>query len=155
VSDEDDQSPPGATPMAKKLGLREESRVLLLDPPLGFARKLEPLPKGAGVGTRPFGQSDLIALFASSQAVLAELFAKAAQAMAPRGRIWAAWPRKSSGMFTDLNEELVRKAGLSHGLSDDKLISLDDTWAALRFEFKERPRLNRPSSKPELIVPGA
>ena len=124
--------------------------MLLLDPPLGFARKLEPLPRGAGVGTRPFGQADVIALFASSNAALGELFAKAAKVLAPRGHIWAAWPRKSSGVFTDLNEELVRAAGLSLGLSDDKQTPLDDVWAALRFTFKERPRLNRPSSQPEL-----
>jgi len=136
--------------MAAKLGLHEESRVLLLDPPLGFARKLEPLPKGAGVGTRPFGQADVIALFASSHAALLELFAKAAKVLAPRGKIWAAWPRKGSGVFTDLSEEQVRAAGLALGLSDDKQTTFDDVWTALRFEFKERPRLSRPSSQPEL-----
>ncbi len=142
----DDAGSPAATPMARKLGIREDTRVLLLDPPVGFARKLEPLPPGAGVGTRPYGQADLIALFASSQAVLAELFDKAAKAMAPRARIWACWPRKSSGVFTDLSEDAVRRAGLERGLSDDKLLALDDSWMALRFVFKERPRLQRPAS---------
>ncbi len=141
--------------MAKKLGIREGTRVLLIEPPLGFARKLEPLPAGAGVGTRPFGQSDLIALFAPSHTVLVEMFHKAVQAMAPRGFIWAAWPRKSSGFFTDLTEDQVRQVGLGHGLTDTKLISLDDIWAALRFELKERPRLQRPSAQPETHVPDA
>jgi hypothetical protein len=57
-------------------------------------------------------------------------------------------------MFTDLSEDQVRAIGLSHGMSDDKILSLDDAWAALRFQFKERPRLNRPSSQPELQTPG-
>ncbi len=139
---------PAATPLARKLGVREDTRVLLLDPPVGFARKLEPLPPGAGVGTRPYGQADLICIFASSQAVLAELFAKAAKTMAPRARIWACWPRKSAGMFTDLSEDAVRRAGLELALSDDKILQLDDTWMALRFVFKERPRLQRPSTSP-------
>lgn len=157
MSDEEDQAAPAATPMARKLGVREGVRILLLEPPLGFSRKLEPLPSGVSLFTRSQGPgaADLIALFASTKTVLAELFQKASQAMAPRGRIWAVWPRKASGMFTDLSEDQVRAIGLSHGMSDDKILSLDDIWAALRFQFKERPRLNRPSSKPELQTPGA
>lgn len=141
-------------PLGKRLGVREGTRVLLLDPPVGFARRLEPLPEGAGVGTRPFGQADVVVLFASSRAVLVELFHKAAAALAPRGLLWVCWPRKSSGMFTDLSEEQVRAVGLAAGFTDDRITSLDETWAALRFVFKERPRrpLPRPAS---LQVPDA
>ena len=81
------------TSLAKKLGIKEGKRVLLLDPPLGFARKLEPLPEGVGISTRPNGQQDIIVLFASSRAVLVELFPKANHVLAPRGALWAAWPR--------------------------------------------------------------
>ena len=129
------------TLLARKLGIREGSRVLLLEPPLGFARKLEPLPEGAGLATRVMGQADVIALFASSRAVLLELFHKGAHALAPRGKLWALWPRKSSGFFTDLTEEQVRAVGLAHALVDDKIIAADEIWAGLRFVFKERDRL--------------
>ena len=135
------------TPLARKLGIRAGHRVLVLEPPLGFVRKLEPLPEGAGLATKPLGQADTILLFAASRAVLLELFHKGAHAMAPRGRLWALWPRKSSGFFTDLNEEQVRAAGLSHALVDDKLLSVDDIWAGLRFVFKERDRLQLPRSE--------
>ncbi len=154
---DDEQPARPASEQARALGVGEECRVLLLDPPLGFARKLEPLPRGATVATRPFGQADRIALFASSQAVLAELLQRAVGSLAPRGHLFCAWPRRASGIFTDLNEELVRAAGLSHALSDDKLLLLDESWSALRFAFKERPRLSRPGSQPGVSAsrPGA
>ena len=132
------------TPLARKLGIRAGHRVLVLEPPLGFVRKLEPLPEGAGLATRPKGQADTILVFAASRAVLLELFHKGAHAMAPRGHLWVMWPRKSSGFFTDLTEEQVRAAGLAHALVDDKLVSVDDIWAGLRFVFKERDRIPVP-----------
>ncbi|MBS2024146.1 MAG: hypothetical protein JST92_17220 [Deltaproteobacteria bacterium] len=150
MSERDDSS----WPLAKRLGLRDDTRALLLEPPVGFERKLQPLPPGATVATRPFGQADVIVLFASSRAVLMELFHKATQAMAPRAHIFACWPRKSSGMFTDLTEEQVRAVGLSNGLTDDKFLSLDETWASLRFVFKERPRRNLPRTS-EVQIPDA
>ena len=61
-------------------------------------------------------------------------------------RIWAAWPRKSSGFFTDLSQELVRSVGLAAGMTDDKILSLDEIWAALRFVEKDRERLPLPRS---------
>jgi hypothetical protein len=132
------------TPLARKLCIREGTRVLLLEPPIGFQKKLEPLPEGATVGTRPFGQSDVIVLFASSRVVLLELLHQAAHVLAPRGFLWVLWPRKSSGFFTDVSEEQVRAAGLAHGLSDDRMVTADEIWAGLRFVFKERERLPLP-----------
>ena len=121
------------TPVSRKLGIKEGRRVLLMDPPMGFARRLDPLPQGASVATKAVSQMDVIVLFASSRAVLGELFPRAKHVLAPRGCIWAAWPRTSSGFFTDLSEELVRSVGLAAGMTDDKILSLDEIWAALRF----------------------
>jgi hypothetical protein len=140
----DDELP--STPLSRRLGIHAGCRVLLLEPPLGFQRKLEPLPSGAGLATRILGQADVVVLFASSRAVLLELFHRAAHALAPRGRVWAMWPRKSSGFFTDLTEEQVRAVGLAHALVDDKLIAADEIWAGLRFVLKERDRLILPRS---------
>ncbi|HYZ89047.1 MAG TPA: hypothetical protein VE620_07115 [Myxococcales bacterium] len=134
------------TPISRKLGIKEGRRVLLMDPPVGFARKLDPLPEGASVATKIVSPMDVVLLFASSRAVLGELFPKARHALAPRGFIWAAWPRKSSGFFTDLSEDLVRAVGLATGMTDDKILSLDEIWAALRFIEKDRERLPLPRS---------
>jgi hypothetical protein len=146
----------GGDRLANRLGVREGSRIWLLEAPVGFARKLEPLPQGAAVTTvTPKGPQDLIALFAMSRAALGEMFPRAAHHLAPRGCVWAAWPRKSSGVFTDLTEELVRSVGLAAGLVDNKIISLDDIWAGLRFIFKERDRLYTPSSIEAIAPPEA
>ena len=71
--------------LTHKLGIKEDRRVLLLDPPAGFAQKLDPLPRGASVATRLIGHFDVIVVFSSSRAVLGELFPKARHVMAPRG----------------------------------------------------------------------
>jgi hypothetical protein len=139
-------SPLDELPVSRKLGIKEGRRVLLLDPPIGFARKLEPLPEGASVALKPVSQMDLVVLFASSRAVLGELFPKARHVLAPRGAIWAAWPHKSSGFFTDLSQELVRSVGLAAGMTDDKSASLDEIWEALRFIEKDRARVPTPRS---------
>src|SRR5436190_2051005 len=81
-------------------------RVWLLEAPVGFARRLDPLPAEAGVTTvTPRVMQDVIVLFAMSHVVLVELLHRASHHLAPRGGLWAAWPRKSSGVFTDLTEE--------------------------------------------------
>jgi hypothetical protein len=120
--------------------------VLVLDPPVGFVRKLDPLPEGVGVTTKVVSLADVILVFSSSRAVLGELFPKAKHVLAPRGSLWVAWPRKSSGFFTDLDEHIVRSVGLSGGLVDNKIISVDEIWSALRFIEKDRSRVPLPRS---------
>ena len=138
--------PTDETPVSRKLGIKEGRRVLVMDPPVGFVRRLDPLPEGASVATKPVSQMDVVLVFSSSRAVLGELFPRAKHVLAPRGVIWVAWPRKSSGFFTDLSQDLVRSVGLGAGMTDDKIISLDDIWAALRFVEKNRDRLPLPRS---------
>lgn len=144
----------GEIPLCQKLGIKEGRRVLLLDPPVGFARKLEPLPERVGVTTRIVSLNDIILVFASSRAVLGELFHKARHVLAPRGALWVAWPRKSSGFFTDLDEAQVRAVGLAGGLTDNKIIAVDEIWSALRFVEKERDRLPLPHSS-QISLPEA
>jgi hypothetical protein len=134
------------TSLTHKLGIKEGRRVLVLDPPVGFVRKLDPLPEGVGVTTKVVSLADVILVFSSSRAVLGELFPKAKHVLAPRGSLWVAWPRKSSGFFTDLDEHIVRSVGLSGGLVDNKIISVDEIWSALRFIEKDRSRVPLPRS---------
>ncbi len=140
--------------LCQKLGIKEGRRVLVLDPPVGFVKRLDPLPPGVGVTTRIVSLNDVIIVFASSRAVLGELFPKAKHVLAPRGALWVAWPRKSSGFFTDLDEGLVRAVGLGGGLTDNKIISIDEIWSALRFVEKERDRLPLPRTS-EISLPEA
>ena len=138
--------PAELTSLTHKLGIKEGRRVLVLDPPVGFVRKLDPLPEGVGLTTKIVSLADVIVVFTSSRAVLGELFPKAKHVLAPRGSLWIAWPRKSSGFFTDLEENIVRSVGLGGGLVDNKLIALDEIWSALRFVEKDRSRVPLPRS---------
>ena len=142
------------TSLCQKLGIKEGRRVLVLDPPVGFVRRLDPLPDGVGVTTKIVSLADVIVVFSSSRAVLGELFPKARHVLAPRGSLWVAWPRKSSGFFTDLDEQLVRAVGLAGGLTDNKIIAVDEIWSALRFVEKPRDRLPLPRSA-EISAPEA
>ena len=142
------------TSLSQKLGIKEGRRVLVLDPPTGFVRRLDPLPPGVGVTTKIVSLADVIVVFSSSRAVLGELFPKAKHVLAPRGAIWVAWPRQSSGFFTDLDEQLVRAVGLAAGMTDNKIIAVDEIWSALRFVEKERDRLPLPRSA-EMSAPDA
>ena len=142
------------TSLSQKLGIKEGRRVLVLDPPTGFVRRLDPLPPGVGVTTKIVSLADVIVVFSSSRAVLGELFPKAKHVLAPRGAIWVAWPRQSSGFFTDLDEQLVRAVGLAAGMTDNKIIAVDEIWSALRFVEKERDRLPLPRSA-EISAPEA
>ena len=121
------------TPLPKKLGIREGSRVLLQGAPQGFARSI-------GVKSRPRGPADVIVAFFLEAAELRQSFARLRAALDPAGGLWIAWPKKSSGVKSDLDEGAVRGIGLESGLVDNKVCAIDETWSGLRFVVRLRDR---------------
>ena len=89
---------------------------------------------------RQRGELDVAVLFATRQAELASAFAPLVRRLAPAGGLWVAWPKKASGVETDLTFEAVQKNGLDAGLVDNKSCAIDDTWQALRFVIRLRDR---------------
>jgi hypothetical protein len=122
-----------STPLPKKLGIQEGSRVALRKAPEGFADRL-------GVVPRQSGELDVAVLFAARQAELTRAFAPLVRRLAPAGGLWVAWPKKASGVETDLTFDAVQKTGLAAGLVDNKSCAIDDTWQALRFVSRLRDR---------------
>ncbi|MEP6905309.1 MAG: DUF3052 domain-containing protein [Gemmatimonadales bacterium] len=121
------------TPLLSKLGVKEGSRLGLMNAPAGFSKWLPALPDGASVSERGAGEADVIVLFAMSARDLKSL-TTAIQRMPPgSGMLWVAWPKKASKIVTDLTENIVRDAGLALGLVDTKVCAIDDTWSGLRF----------------------
>ncbi len=123
------------TPLPKKLGIREGYRVALIHAPRDFERTLGELPSGARAvrglrGTRTF---DVLILFADRARILADAWPRAAARMNPAAGLWIAWPKKSSGVATDLRDGVVREFGLGRGLVDNKVCAIDETWSGLRF----------------------
>jgi hypothetical protein len=131
------------TPLPAKLGIKPGSRVVVLNTPPKGAPELTDLPPGAEVSTRlprtrPF---DVGILFARSGKDLERSIARVAARMSPDGGLWIAWPKRASGVPTDLDESVVRRAGLALRLVDNKVCAISDIWSGLRFvvPLKDRP----------------
>ena len=130
------------TPLAKKLGIKAGHRVGLIGAPQGFEETLEGLPDAVRFSRRAAGRFDVIVFFTSKAAELGRRFAGLAVKLDPAGGFWIAWPKKSSGVATDLVEGRVRHTGLDAGLVDNKICAIDETWSGLRFVYrlKDRPK---------------
>lgn len=127
------------TPLPRKLGIEEGSRVALQGAPDGFAKTI-------GVKPRSRGELDVVVLFATGKGKLTRAFAPLARRLAPAGGLWVAWPKKSAGVDTDLSFETVQRIGLDAGLVDNKSCSIDETWQALRFVYRVADRTRDSSS---------
>lgn len=120
------------TPLPRKLGIKDGSQVLLDGAPDGFA--LEPLPERTTVHHRAgAGPYDVIVAFCPDAARVLRRFGPLAARLATAGGLWIAWPKRSSGVPTDLAEDVVRDIGLAAGLVDNKVCAIDQTWSGLRF----------------------
>ncbi len=128
------------TPLPQKLGIKGGSACAFLGAPEGFAATLGALPPDVEIRRTARGPLDVIVLFTTSRADLAKRFGAAAKQMAPAGGLWVAWPKKTSGVATDLTENVVREVGLAAGLVDVKVCAIDATWSGLRFVVRVKDR---------------
>jgi hypothetical protein len=128
------------TPLPRKLGIREGSRVLLVGSPEGFS--LGPLP---GVDLLRIARKglDVVLLFPTSLPDLERRFPKLADALEPDGRLWVAWPKKASGIETDLTFGAIQRTGLDMGLVDNKSASITEDYQGLQFVVRLRDRASR------------
>ena len=123
------------TPLPKKLGIREKFNVLLVNAPERFERKLDPMPTDAEIVSDP-RRAQIAVLFALSQAELMRDFRPLTRALPERTPLWIAWPKKVSGVATDLTDNVVREFGLAHDWVDYKVCAIDQTWSGLCFARK-------------------
>ena len=130
------------TPLSKKLGIKDAHRVVSLHAPEGFAKTLVPMPDGVDLGESLAGKQpiDVILLFCKDQKIFAKDFPKAAARLAQNGGLWVCWPKKSSGMASDLSENPIRDLGLAAGLVDNKVCAVDEIWSGLRFVIRVKDR---------------
>jgi len=121
------------TPLIKRLGIKAESVLMFLGAPADFARALGSLPPNVRLKTQARGKAHLIVLFVQSKADLIRRFPAARRATAEGGGLWIAWPKKASGVVSDLTQTVVRTFGLDSGLVDYKICTIDKTWSGLLF----------------------
>jgi hypothetical protein len=132
------------TPLTKKLGIKEGFRVGLVNAPKGFRRQLVDLPGKVRIATERLAKPlDLILLFVDSEQEFQKQFPKLMQKLAMDGMLWVAWPKKSSGVPTDLAFDNVQRFGLSAGLVDVKICAVNDIWSGLKFVYRLKDRRAR------------
>src|SRR4051794_10650111 len=117
-----------ATPLPRKLGIKPDHRVLAIDPPTTLDFDFDTV-----AGSEPY---DVILLFCADEAALRAEFRGAAARLVKNGGLWVCWPKKSSGVPTDLSGNPIRDYGLAQGLVDNKVCAVDDVWSGLRFVYR-------------------
>lgn len=132
------------TPLAKKLGIKDNFRIALLHVPDDVKSELCEALEKCRPTTLESADLDFIFLFAKSRAALSLELIPAAKGLASAGMLWIAWLKKSSGVATDLTEDVVRGSGLDAGLVDIKVCAVTDIWSGLKFVI---PVKNRPKNK--------
>ncbi len=130
------------TPLPKKLGIGDESVFTVLHAPPGFAATLGDV--GDAVWQRNLMPPiDVVITFHTERSALVAEWAKLSEAAAPDGAVWIAWPKKTSGVRTDLTEDVLRAEILRTGWVDNKVCAIDATWSGLRFVLRKEHRPRR------------
>ena len=128
------------TPLTKKLGIKAGHRVAFPAAPDEFAVLLGELPEGVAVKSRATGPLDVIVYFTRRRSELERRLLAVRRAMDPAAGLWIAWPKGSSGVETDMTEDVVRELALANRLVDNKVCAIDETWSGLRLVIRLRDR---------------
>lgn len=126
------------TRLPKKLGMKDGHRVAVISPPKEFEKTLGELPKGVALQVGLAGKMalDVIVVFVIRRAELERQLASIRRRMAPAAGLWVAWPKKASGVATDMTEDVIRDVALPTGLVDNKVCAIDETWSGLRLVIR-------------------
>ncbi|HYU09936.1 MAG TPA: DUF3052 domain-containing protein [Gemmatimonadales bacterium] len=126
--------------LVDKLGIKPGMRIAIIDSPHGFAATLGKLPARVTVTHDVRGVLPFIHFFAVDREVLKKRFARLKRALEPAGTLWISWPKKTSGVATDLTEDVVRAIALAGGLVDVKVAAVDEVWSALKLVRRLKDR---------------
>src|ERR1700684_1273121 len=126
------------TPLPKKLGIKERYRVVLLDMPADVKTELKNVLANFLIAKD--GPVDFAMIFVKSASELTKQFPRFAKQLAPAGMLWVSWPKKTSGLATDINENEVRRVGLEAGLVDVKVCAVSEIWSGLKFVIRVKDR---------------
>src|SRR5262245_3917988 len=127
------------TPLIKKLGIKPGYSVIVVNAPARFLQDLK-LPADIVLNARSENSIDFALLFVKTERELLRTFKQLARRLKPAGMLWIAWPKKSSGVLTDLSFANVQATGLRAGLVDTKICAIDDLWSGLKFVYRLKDR---------------
>lgn len=129
-----------ATPLPKKLGIKEGHRVALVSAPDLVGELLGDMPPGVTLLRQARAPLDVILLFVTERRVLARRLPEMAERLNRSGGLWICWPKRASGVVTDVTEDVVRDTALALGLVDNKVCAVDETWSGLRIVYRLKDR---------------
>lgn len=129
-----------ATPLAKKLGIKEGFTVLIIDPPDNYEQLLHPWPTGAVLLDSPKGDLDVVHLFTNSRNELFRKLAECVRLIKRNGTIWVSWYKKAAKLPTEITEDTVREAAFPLGLVDIKVCAVDEKWSGLKLVIRRENR---------------
>jgi hypothetical protein len=132
-----------ATPLAQKLGIKQGARVFAVGTPQNYRTLLAPLPDGVSFTSRLLPATDIVHLFTRKRAELEKSLGAWYGKLKPDAAVWVSWPKKSSGVATDITEDVVREVALPIGLVDIKVCAVDATWSGLKLVIRKENRTDR------------
>jgi Protein of unknown function (DUF3052) len=128
------------TPLAKKLGIKPGTRLLAVNAPADYAALLDPLPENVAFLPAGADELDVVHLFTKTRSELIKLIDRYMTKIKQEGAIWVSWPKKASGISTEVTEDTVRELALPLGLVDIKVCAVDETWSGLKLVIRKENR---------------
>jgi hypothetical protein len=128
------------TPLAKKLGIKEGTRLAALNAPAGYGTWLEPLPASARVEDALRKPAAAVHVFVNTRRELERMLPRLRRTLEPSGFVWVSWPKKSSGVPTDVTEDTIRDVALPLGFVDVKVCAVTETWSGLKLVIRKSER---------------
>jgi hypothetical protein len=128
------------TPLAQKLGIKTGQKVVTINAPAGYAKLLAPLPEGVLFTDKASSGAGFVHLFISERKALEKELKRLRRLIADTGILWVSWPKKSSGVATDVTEDVIREVALPLGFVDIKVCAVDETWSGLKLMIRRENR---------------
>ena len=127
-------------PLAQKLGIKAGQKVVIIDGPAAYRKLLAPLPEPVSFSTKVDSGATFIHLFVSERKTLEKELRRLRKLIADTGILWVSWPKKSSGVATDVTEDVIRQVALPLGFVDVKVCAVDQTWSGLKLMIRRENR---------------
>lgn len=127
-------------PLSEKLGIKEGMEIVVVNAPKKYGDIIGKLPRDVSILLEPKQTSKFIHTFSTRKQELETSLPRLARKLATDGSLWVSWPKRSSEMGVELNENVVRDLGLKNGLVDVKVVAIDETWSGLKFVYRLRDR---------------
>ena len=128
------------TPLAQKLGLKPGIQVAALNSPSGYRKLLAPLPAGVSFIDEVTRGAGFVHLFVTERRVLEKELKRLRKLLDDAGLLWISWPKKSSGLGSDITEDVIREVCLPLGFVDIKVCAVDETWSGLKLMIRRENR---------------